>query len=146
MTRHGRGSVIALPCDYFAAYAKHYYLPEARKFAGRLMKRLIPLRDIEVEAPSVIDVIFRKKDGRLLVHLINRSTGSATSPGKKAIDEIQPVGPITLTFRLEKAPAQALLLPENTPLEIRWDEAAKTATVRVPSVRIHSAVALSAAD
>ena len=146
MTRHGRGSVIALPCDYFAAYANHYYLPEARKFAGRLMKRLIPLRDIEVEAPSVIDVIFRKKDGRLLVHLINRSTGSATSPGKKAIDEIPPVGPVTLTFRLSKAPAQALLLPENTPLEIRWDEATKTAVVRVPSVRIHSAVALSAAE
>ena len=51
-----------------------------------------------------------------------------------------------LTFRLDKAPEKAMLLPKNVSLEIQWDEKAKTAAVQVPSVRIHSAVALSASD
>ena len=146
LTRHGRGSVIALPCDFFAAYANHYYLPEARKFIGRLMKLLIPLRDIGVEGPSLIDVIFRKKDGRLLVHLMNRSTGSATSPCKRSVDEIQPVGPVTVTTRLYQEPPQAILLPENTPLDVQWDAENKTASVTVPYVRIHSAVAFTSGN
>ncbi|MBO4344847.1 MAG: alpha-L-fucosidase [Victivallales bacterium] len=145
LTRRGRGTVISIPCDYFTAYERHYYLPEARKFIARLMKRLIPVRDIEVQAPTVIDVILRKKNGCLLVHLLNRSTGSATAPAKKAIDEIPPVGPVTVTFRLHKSPVQATLLPEDTPLAIEWDSQAKTATVTVPSVRIHSTVRLQQA-
>ena len=140
MTRRGKGTIVSIPCDYFSAYARHYYLPEARKFIARLMKRLIPVRDIDVQGPSLIDVILRRKDGALLVHLLNRGTGTSTSPEKKAIDEIQPVGPVTVTFRLPKPPAKATLLPEGAPLALEWDEQAKAATVTVPSVRIHSTV------
>ena len=142
MAKHGKGRAIALPCDFFGAYPKHHYLPEARKFIQRLMKALMPVRDIDVQAPSVIDVIFRKKDGRLLVHLLNRNSGSSTSAEKLAIDEIQPVGPVTVTFRLPKAPRKAALLPEKTPLDIIWNEQEKTAVVTIPAIHIHSAVAL----
>ena len=143
LSRHGKGTVIALPCNYFSAYFKHWYLPEARKFIARIMKRLIPRRDVEIEAPTVIDVILRKLNGKPLVHLLNRSSGISTSPEKRAIDEIQPVGPVTVAFRLAKPPQKAELLPGNVPLEIVWNEREKTASVTVASVRIHCAVCLT---
>lgn len=144
LVSHEAGCAMAIPADIFTAYRKHYFLPEARKFIGRLMKRLYPEREIEVSAPTVIDVIFRKKDGMRLIHLLNRSTGSATTPDRKMIDEIPPVGPIELRIRCKQVPAAVILLPENEDLAMHWeaDEQGGVAVVTVPSVRIHAAVAV----
>ena len=144
LTDHGNGRVAALPANFFTAYRKHFFLPEARKFIGRLMARLYPVRDIEVTAPSVIDVMFRRKDGALLIHLLNRSTGSATSPDRKMIDEIPPVGPIELRVRCEDIPAAVTLLPGAEELPFHWspDQRGGIARITVPPVRIHAAVSV----
>lgn len=142
----GAGWAAAIPADFFTAYRKHYFLPECRKFIGRVMKRLYPEREIGVSAPTVMDVIFRRKDGMRLIHLLNRSTGSATSPERKMIDEIPPVGPVELRIRCRNIPAAVSLLPGNEELPVRWTADGQgqggTAVVVVPSVRIHCAVAV----
>lgn len=141
ITKRGKGLIASIPSDYFIAYINHYSLPEARRFIGRIMRRLIPVRDIEVKAPTLVDVLFRKKDGSKIVHLLNTSSGIVNNGNwRRAIDEIQPLGPVTLQFRLPTAPSQAILLPDNKPLQISWNAERGIAEVTVPFVHIHCAV------
>lgn len=139
MKRHGRGIAAAIPADFFTGYFRHYCLPEARRFLGRVLKRLLPERAVEVEAPTVVDVMFRRKNGCLLIHLLNRSSGIATCPNRVMIDEIPPVGPVTLRIRLETRPASVRVLPADREIDYEWlpsGEKAGSVLVTVPSVRI----------
>ena len=61
MKAHGKGFAAAVPADIFSSYKRHNCLPEARRFMGRVLKRLMPERAIEIEAPTVIEIIFRRK-------------------------------------------------------------------------------------
>ena len=145
MKRHGRGMAAAIPADLFAGYVHHYCLPEARCFLGRVLKCLLPERAVEVEAPTVVDVMFRRKDGSLLFHLLNRSSGIATCPNRVMVDEIPPVGPVTLLIRLEARPASIRMLPADREIDYEWlssGEKAGNALVTGPSVRILEMVAV----
>lgn len=144
MKRHGRGWAAGIPAEIFSDYPRHFCMPELRAWVGRAMKRLLPERRIEVEAPTVIDVLFRQRQALWYVHLLNRSTGVATQPERKVIDEIPSVGPVTLRLRLSAPPIGIRLLPENTSLACEWQpgegESDGIAVVVVPAVWIHETV------
>jgi hypothetical protein len=108
------------------------------------MKELYPVRDIEVKSPSMIDVMFRQKEGVRLIHLLNRTSGSATSESRKMVDEIYPIGPVELQIRCAEKPESIKLLPENSMLDFQWtpDTDGGIASVTVSSVHIHCAVAV----
>ena len=146
IVRHGKGFAAALPADFFAGIKRHYFFPEARRFMGQLMKVLYPQREIEVDAPTVIDVMFRQKDNALQIHLINRSTGVATTPERRVIDEIPVIGGISLTIKRMTKPAQVVLQPEGRELSYEWVPAENIGGVmRIKDleVRIHSAVIIT---
>ena len=138
----GAGSAAAVPAEFFAGWARHYYLPAARDFMARLVREIMPERAVEVEAPAVMDVMFRRKGDALLVHLLNRSTGIATHPDRRMVDEIPAVGPVRLRARLASRPQSVRLLPEGRALEYVWTEGGRDgiAEIAIDSVRIHSAV------
>lgn len=138
MKAHGKGFAAAVPADIFSSYKRHCCLPEARRFMGRVLRRLMPERAIEVEAPTVIDVMFRRKDGKLYIHLGNRSSGIAFNPERRMIDEIQPVGPVILRVRQDKAPAAVRLMPAGCAADWRYENG--IAVITVPSVHIMESV------
>ena len=144
MKAHGKGFAAAIPANIFSSYPHHYFLREARAFMGRVLKRLMPERAIDIEAPTVIAAMFRRKNGKLYIHLCNRSSGIAFNPERRMIDEIPPVGPVTLHLHLAKAPAAVRLMPSGKDAECHYENG--VATVTVQSVHIMESVEVQPAD
>lgn len=107
--RLGRGQVVAIPGPLGQVYAGTH-APAIRDFVRRIVgARFQPL--VEVEGPPTIEVALRRKDGRLLVHLLN-CTGMQVAGEWAAVDFVPAVGPVTLRFRGAQ-PARVELLPEG---------------------------------
>ena len=66
---------------------------------------------VEVEGPPTLEVALRRKNGRLLVHLLN-CTGMQVAGEWAAIDYVPAVGPVKLKFA-GRAPRRVELLPEG---------------------------------
>jgi hypothetical protein len=81
----------------------------------------------------------RKKEGRLLVHLLN-SSGMQVSSEYVAGDFIPPVGPVRVEVRLAKAPQRVTLEPGSRPLPGRYTDGTWSATI--DRIDIHEIVAI----
>jgi hypothetical protein len=74
-------------------------------------------------------------DGRLAVHLVNTAGPHANAPDE-GITSVPPVGPLTVTVRLAKAPKSITLEPEHRRLPVSWSNG--RASVTVPRLDIYS--------
>jgi hypothetical protein len=74
---------------------------------------------------------------------VNRSTGIPSLPHAGIVDEIPPVGPVTITVR-GKPPRRVRAAFENAPLAVSRPRGSAPLRIRVESVRIHEAVVLEA--
>lgn len=137
----GRGRVLAVHGPVFREYyAAH--CPRLRRLLGGLFDGLGIRWRVELDAPARMEVVTRRKDGRLLVNLINRGAGETTYPQRMIIDELPPVENVVLRVRSEGRPAAVTLQPGDTPLTWRYNQRRDVATVRVPRVDIHRVVAI----
>ncbi len=139
LNRVGSGAVVYVPCDLFRFFRENRHVG-IRSLVGALVKALKPALDLEVQGPSAVDVVLRRQGGRVLVHLINRTSGLPTEPPARAVDEIPEVGPISLRLRLPAPPSKVRLLGEKGDLDWGWSEGALWA--QVPRLHIHAAVAV----
>lgn len=136
----GRIAVVAGPVG-----DAHFRLhsPWVRDWLDDVLRRLYePIVQVEAEAPAgSLDVVLRRKGGRTVVHLLN-VTGMPTTPSERAgyplIDRVPAVGPV----RLQGRPRKVRLEPGGETARTRWDAAASTLTVDVPTVHIHVAVVM----
>jgi hypothetical protein len=139
--RLGRGAVAYIPCNIFREFAANRY-PPLRVYTGEVLHALTGKMEIEVAAPTCVDVVLRRKDAKRIVHLINRSSGLPNLPNSGVIDEIPPVGPITITMNLHHKPKNVSLAFEKAALT--WDDAegpdARRLKIDVVAVHIHAAV------
>lgn len=146
INRVGRGEVAFIPFDIFRNFERNRY-PAVRQFVGDVTRRLAGELPVRISAPVCVDVILRKKEQRILVHLINRSSGIPNVPSSGAVDDIPPAGPMTVEIDLPAQPRQVSLAFENAP--ILWDylpgKQGGTLKVTVSSVRIHAAVVVEQA-
>ena len=78
-----------------------------------------------------------RNHGKLLVHLINTAGPHQTQP---ILDTIPPVGPLTVTLRLDRKPAAVTLEPGARPLAFDYQDGQLRLTV--PQVAIHDIVAV----
>jgi hypothetical protein len=70
------------------------HAPAAREFVNRVVRRLFtPM--VEVDAPPAIEVVLRKKGGRLYAHLLN-ATSMQVAGDYAAFDYVPAVGPVKL--------------------------------------------------
>ncbi len=134
----GRGKVLWAPFGLFRAFHDTRY-PLIRVLTDDLLRELAGRMDVEIDAPTCIDVALRrKKDGRRIVHLVNRASGIPNQPNNGAVDEIPPVGPVTIEMKCPERPEKVhLALEAGTP---EWTHSRGRLRVTVPSVRIHAAV------
>jgi hypothetical protein len=139
LNRVGRGWVAYVPADVCRDFHHNRY-PLTRCFLGEVTRRLAGRLDMEADAPTCVDVAYRRKGSRRIVHLVNRVSGIPNQPNNGAIDEIPAVGPVTLRMKLARRPARVRLALERG--ELRWRYAGRVLTVRVARVQIHAAVVI----
>ena len=110
--RIGQGAVAYIPCDVFHEFRQNRY-PPLRRFLHDVVRRLAGPLDIEVAAPSCVDVVLRRQGTRRIVHMINRSSGISTTSICGMIDEIPLVGPIMISMRMANRPKHVHVAFEN---------------------------------
>jgi len=140
--RQGKGKVLYVPGDLFRDFATNRYALN-RALVGELVEKLAGTFDISVKGPVCVDVVLRRKGGKTIIHLINRASGIPNQPNNGAIDEIPPVGPVTIRVKLPKKPAKVSLAFERGKLVTKYNHG--TLTVTVDRVAIHAAVVVAGA-
>ena len=71
LNRVGRGAVAYIPGNLFRDF-RHVRLPLVRAFVRQVLRALAGPMEIEVTAPTCLDVVLRQQGARRIVHLINR--------------------------------------------------------------------------
>jgi hypothetical protein len=141
LNRAGKGAVAYIPCNVFRDFHRSRY-PLTRVFVHDAMRALAGRLQIDVKAPACVDVVLRRKGGKIIIHMINRSSGIPNLPNSGVIDEIPSVGPAAITLKLSGKPRNVRLAFEKA--AIRWDYATGRKggilRVSVPTVHIHAAV------
>ena len=116
-----------------------YHTPQLRELLRGVMQALFPAPLVEIDGPPTIDVAVRRKDGDLLVHLVN-TTGMQVTSAYTILDFVPPVGPLTVRVRLDEEPASVELVPAD--VEIAWAWADGLLTVTLPSLHIHNVIVI----
>lgn len=113
------------------------HAPEVRRLTGRLMARLYERPMVEAEAPHTVELVLRRKDGRMCLHLIN-TTAMQVASEYAAVDFIPAVGPIKLRLRLSAAPRSVLLEPAGKPLSGSYKDG--VFTLSLPRLELYDVV------
>jgi hypothetical protein len=140
VNRVGRGTVVWIPFDVFRAFERTRF-PMLREFIREIIRPLVRGLAVQVRAPAAVDVILRRRGTSVIVHLVNRSTGIPSLPHAGIVDEIPPVGPVTITVR-GKPPRRVRAAFENARLAVSRPRGGAPLRIRVESVHIHAAVVL----
>lgn len=135
----GQGMVAAVHSGVFNHFAATHY-PRTRALVGEIVEALAPDFLATLEAPARLHLVLRRKEHRLIAHLVNQGTAHPTSPTQVIIDEVPPVGPVTLHVKLSHAPAHVYLAPSMEGLTWEWRDG--LLTVRVASVGIMNSVVI----
>jgi hypothetical protein len=141
LTPVGKGRIGVVWFDYGDAYLNRR-VPVARDFLQAMVRELFPKPIVEVTGSHFVDVSVARNQGRLLVNLVNTS-GPHEFEKEYVFDEVPPVGPLTLSLRLDRKPKAIVMQPEGRPLEVVWRDG--TAQVTVPSLEIHAALVVESA-
>lgn len=137
--RVGRGAVAWIPFDVFRAFDRTRF-PMLREFLRETVRPLARVLDVRVRAPAAVDAILRRKGSRVIVHLVNRSTGVPAAPHAAVVDEVPRVGPVTITVR-GTVPRRVRAAFEQPRLAVSRSRSAGV-RIRVDAVRLHAAVEL----
>ena len=100
-----------------------------------VLTKVFPDPVVHVTGAKYVDVSPRLLGGKLSIHLVNTSGPHANAP-EGGITEIKPIGPLTVSIRLEQAPQSIIMQPEAKSLDISW--ANGRATVTVPQLTLYS--------
>ena len=95
-----------------------------------------------VTGSMYIDMTLMKKDGSVLINLVN-TAGSHDDQDVYTIDEIPPVGPITVKIQLDKEPENTILIPSNSKIEPSWNDVDKKLTVIIPRIKIYEILVIN---
>ncbi len=134
----GSGAAVGFYGPLGAIFARTH-AAEVRRLVGRLVSRLFtPMATLE--GPPTVELVLRRKAGRLLIHLLN-ATGMQVAGDYIAGDFVPAIGPLRLSVRLPSPPRQARLEPEGRPLTGRWQKGIWTTTI--PRLELHEIVTLT---
>ncbi len=141
--RIGAGSIIAIHGALFRDYF-HTHFPLIRRLVGDIIAALDIPWDVVLEGPARLELVARRKNGRLMLNLINRGAGEMLYESRTIVTELPPVENIVLRVRLPAPPERVTLAPSGKALE--WRFADGTAVISVPRVEIHDIVVIEPGD
>lgn len=99
------------------------------------LQKAFPQPIVEVSGAKDVDISPRMLNGKLSIHLMNTSGPHADAPDG-GITEIKPVGPLTVSVRLDEAPKSITQQPEGKALDVSWTGG--RATVTLPQLELYS--------
>lgn len=137
--RLGRGTLEALCFDLGMMYTRNR-TTLIRDYLASRVDALFPGRALRVEGSVYADVSLMRKDGKIMVHLIN-SAGPHSDLNVRGFTEIPKIGPLTIRLRLDAPPCSVELQPEGTAIPFEYTDGILTAIV--PTLEIYSIVVVS---
>jgi hypothetical protein len=132
--KFGKGEIVGLAVNFGERY-RFQRTAQARALLASLTKRLFPKPLVTVTGTHELDLVVMKKNGKLLVNLLNTS-GPHDNKGCYTFDEVTPLGPLTIEIQAPQKPKSIRLQPEGRPLAFQWNKG-KT-TVTLPRLELHS--------
>jgi hypothetical protein len=133
----GRGKIAATYFTFGQGYLNSRSAG-ARDFLNDLVKELFPKPMVEVAGSHHVDVALMRKQGRLLVNLVNTAGPHQSEP---ILETVPLVGPLQITLRQPQKPDKVTLEPAGTPLAFEFSGGEIRLTV--PRVEIHEAVVVN---
>lgn len=131
---HGKGSF----CVYAMAMGANYrqnVTSAIRAFVRRTLTDVLGFEPVaKVTGSTLVDVVTRRKNGNLMVNLINVA-GNHNVSGIRSFAEIPALGPIRVSVRAERCP-KVILHPEGRELPVDYKNG--VATVTLDRLEIHS--------
>jgi len=139
-TKHGQGTIMAVYYNIFENYFRDpdFYI---RNMMAELLDGLGAEKVVEYEGQKFVDIVTSRKEGKLLINLINTS-GIYNEARVRAYDEIQPLADLTIRVKTDKPPKSVTLQPENIVPNYRHDAATQTVTVTIDRLHIHAVVVM----
>jgi len=137
--RIGQGTVTAAYGPLFSGYLLRHY-PLMRRLIDGLIAGLGIEWLVEVDASARLEVILRRKGGRLMVNLLNRGAGETLSANRVMIDELPPVAHVPLRVRMERPPQSVSLAPAGAALD--WEYERGWCSTIVPEIAVHEVVVI----
>ncbi len=135
ITNFGKGKITAVYGPVGTLYAATHSAAN-RKFIQRVVDRLYtPM--VEVKGPPTIEVVLRKKDNKVILHLLN-TTAMQVAENYATTDFIPAVGPVEIAVTLKKKPSRVMLEPESKKLKGVWKKGKWLATI--DNLHIHSMI------
>jgi hypothetical protein len=114
----GKGKIGFLPYAIGKEYEESGSVA-LREQLNEAVRTLFPTPKIEVTGSPWIDVSVSKKEGRLLVHLVN-SSGDHKNAG--IIHDIEPVGPLNISIQCDSKPLKITLQPEGKTCDFQYSD------------------------
>lgn len=114
-----------------------------RDFLGALARTLAPTQMVRVSGSRNLDVSLTRKDGKLMVNLVNTG-GSHADENIYTFDEIPPAGLLQIEVHLPKGmkkPKKVTLEPSGQ--KLKHQVLKNVLRVSVPSVAIHEIVTIA---
>jgi alpha-L-fucosidase len=137
----GRGAILAVHGAVFEDYALAHD-PRGRRWLAALLDDEQIDFAVHVDAPPHLELIARRRDGRLLINLVNRGAAEVISENRPIVDYLYAVQDIELSVRLPAAPSRVTLEPGEAPLDFEYVDG--RAVIEVPCIDIHGVVAIDA--
>lgn len=139
VTKLGSGRIAAIPEPLGLEYSKAPSAAKRDLLAG-VVRELFPMPRVVVEGSHSVDVSVMRKDGNLLVNLVNTSGPHRTEP---IIDSIPPVGPLKVTIRNVGMPGKVTLQPSGR--ELAYDYHTGAIEIELPRLEIHDIIVVEGA-
>jgi len=134
ITKLARGTIAATYFTFGQGYLSSRS-EGARDFLHDLVRQLFPKPIVEVAGSHDVDISVARKQGRLLVNLVNTAGPHRSEP---ILETIPPIGPLLVTIRQAKKPDKVTLEPAGTPLDFEFAQGEIRLTI--PRLEIHEAV------
>ncbi|MHB1459986.1 MAG: beta-galactosidase trimerization domain-containing protein [Armatimonadota bacterium] len=136
----GEGEFLAIHCPVLTHYRTTHY-PRTRQLIGEVLHLMNPGFTVDAAAPARLYLVLRQKPGYLIIHLLNNGTTHPMSPSQVMVEDVPPVGPVSLTVKCLLPPKAVTLRPGCEGLVWSWREG--NLTVDIQSVGIFDSVVIA---
>lgn len=136
VNEYGKGKVFGIYFNFGAGYLYGKSIGMC-DFMKRITDIALPEPKVSVSGTRYVETVLRKKDGKLLINLINTAAPHADSVALD-FDEIPEVGPVTVRIRADKKPSTIKLMPENRELDFTYEGG--IATVMIEKIKIYDII------
>lgn len=131
----GEGEAYYIATDLCTAYHRCQY-PGLREVLGDVLERALARPPLLTTAPASVEAVLRRRDGALLLHLVEHSPGKSLAQNSAFVESVPLTQPFTVTLSVPEEPVRVRLQPGDR--EPEWSYSEGTLTVVVPPFHIHA--------